>query len=322
MQDQHTPLADETVETLVPSPSGPPEFAALDPDCALAPGLFRSIPKGQRKQRLEVVYKSGGAGRVVRFLSPDLLGADDMRALQGVLAVASGVSLDDQLKLDTPQDHEGEQLVLAFDAKDQVRNQIALRVNGSFRAVARAVGLDPAAGDTLKRIRQSIARLCALTVFIEKDESGWDGSCHFMSAIWNKEDPGGGPGSLKVALNPRLADIALAGVGLLNEKYIRIDLREVRALRTDAGRLIHQRLCGWIDPGQIGRVTRDTLCGYVWPEGAPTKQAMAKRRQRVRRALRELQALERPWTVEEYGPGKFAIKRPKQPEPESLTVDS
>ncbi|WP_373873395.1 replication protein C, IncQ-type, partial [Aeromonas caviae] len=31
---------------------------------------------------------------------------------------------------------------------------------------------------------------------------------------------------------------------------------------------MHQRLCGWIDPGKSGRVELDTLCGYAWPSKA------------------------------------------------------
>lgn len=45
-------------------------------------------------------------------------------------------------------------------------------------------------------------------------------------------------------------------------------MAEVRVLQTDPARLMHQRLCGWIDPGKSGRVELDTLCGYVWPDEA------------------------------------------------------
>ena len=77
-----------------------------------------------------------------------------------------------------------------------------------------------------------------------------------------------------MAVNPRLADIALAGLGELQVKYIRIDLEEVRALRTDAARLIHQRVCAFVNPGATGKVRIDTLCGYVWADDAPTKRAL------------------------------------------------
>ena len=63
----------------------------------------------------------------------------------------------------------------------------------------------------------------------------------------------------------------------------------------------------------------DALCGYVWPDDAPTKRALRWRRAAVRRSLRELQGFERPWTVAEYERGKFAIARPGRPQVEVIT---
>ncbi len=285
----------------------------MDPDCALAPGLFRSLPKGEaaRKQRLEVVYQSRKGDVTITFLSPDLLGVDDLRVLQGIMAlVTHDVISDGALLLGDQNDTEGMQLVLGFAAKDDLRNQVALRLNGSWRAVARAVGLNPNSGSVIKKIQKSVERLCMIGV--KFDGLGLRGAVHLMAGIWKKDgSPGGGPGDLKLALNPHLANIALAGLGeLTGVKYIRMDLREVRALRTDAARLIHQRLCAFINHGSSGRVRLDTLCMYVWPEPAPSKRAMAARRQRVRRGLRELEGFGRPWTVVEYAPGRFDIGRP------------
>jgi hypothetical protein len=85
-------------------------------------------------------------------------------------------------------------------------------------------------------------------------------------------------------------------------------MAEVRALQTDPARLIHQRLCGWIDPGKAGRAELDTLCGYVWPDEA-NAEAMKKRRQKARKALAELDAV--GWKVNEYAEGKWEIGRPR-----------
>ena len=51
---------------------------------------------------------------------------------------------------------------------------------------------------------------------------------------------------------------------------------------------MHQRLCGWIDPGKSG-VELDTLCGYVWPDEA-NAEAM-KTPSICRKALAELAAV-------------------------------
>jgi hypothetical protein len=112
-------------------------------------------------------------------------------------------------------------------------------------------------------------------------------------------------GRLLVALNPRITEAVLG-----RRSYARIDMAEVRALRTDPARLMHQRLCGWIDPGKYGRVAIDTLCGYVWPnEGSA--EAVKKRRQTARKALLELKLV--GWALEEYNRGVWKIGRPTFP---------
>ncbi len=111
-------------------------------------------------------------------------------------------------------------------------------------------------------------------------------------------------GKLYVALNPLIARAVMGG-----GQHVRISMDEVRALQTDPARLMHQRLCGWIDPGKSGRVELDTLCGYVWPGQATNPNTLKTRRQAARRALPELAAL--GWAVSEYAKNKFEIGRPK-----------
>lgn len=84
-------------------------------------------------------------------------------------------------------------------------------------------------------------------------------------------------------------------------------MNEVRALRSEPARIIHQRLCGWINPGKMGRISLDTICSYAWPDDA-TDDALRKRRQLARKALDELVSI--GWTVREYVRGKLEIKRP------------
>ena len=115
--------------------------------------------------------------------------------------------------------------------------------------------------------------------------------------------PNPADGRLYVALNPLIAQAVMGG-----GQHVRISMDEVRALDSEAARLLHQRLCGWIDPGKTGKASIDTLCGYVWPSEA-SPSAMRKRRQRVREALPELEAL--GWSVVEFAAGKYDITRPK-----------
>lgn len=110
-------------------------------------------------------------------------------------------------------------------------------------------------------------------------------------------------GKLFVALNPRLAEAVMG-----ERPHTRIEMSEVRALSTDPARLIHQRLCGWIDPGKSDKVVLDTLCDYIWPGTPPSDAAMRQRRTTARKAITELTAAE--WAVIEYAKDKFEVKRP------------
>lgn len=300
------------------------EFAPMDPDCVLADGLFRSLRKGARKQRLHVVY--GPPEDRIEFKAPDRLGVDDMRVLQGLMALAAKQSLDydeSAILIQEPGDRIGEQLALAFEATGDSVLGVGCRLRGSFATLVRAIGADAGSGTALKGIQECLRRLCAVTVFatvvdkLDVRKRRITASIRLVSAIF-EEPVAGGPGSLITAVNPKLASIALAGIGKQRTKYIRIDLREVRALTSDPARLLHQRLCGWIDPGSRCQVKLDRLLQYIWPEPAPSRKAAAWRRGRARAALRELETFKRPWTASEIERGKFEIVRPPRPDLDML----
>ncbi|MGY4070077.1 replication protein C, IncQ-type, partial [Aeromonas caviae] len=96
--------------------------------------------------------------------------------------------------------------------------------------------------------------------------------------------------------------------GQIQRPHARIDMNEVRSLKSDPARLIHQRLCGWIDPGKSGRASLDTLCNYIWPDPA-IADAMRKRQQIARRAVGELFTI--GWLVTEYRKDMWEIRRPR-----------
>ena len=313
-----------------------PEFAPMEPDYALAQGLFRSVPTGTHRRTLELVYAvesldgefDAGWRREVEFISPYLLGPTDLRTLQGLMAMGAQQAVyweDRSWVISRPEDELGRQLALKFEAKDDARDKRVLQISGSLADLARAVGMDERSGQAISTLKRSLKRLTAVTVWLRQRE--WfpavengqavtktrkrEGSCHLASAWWAEGDVGSS-GALRAAVNPALSEVAMAAVmpGKKGVKYIRMDMREVRALNTGAGRLIHQRLCAWINPGAGGKVRLSTLCAYVYAEDAPTPNAAKGRRKAVRRALRELQSFKPPWGVEEYAPGRFAIARP------------
>lgn len=194
-----------------------------------------------------------------------------------------------------PQTEAGRQLRLFLEPKWEAVQQDAMVVKGSYRALAREIGYADA--DNTRPVRECIERLWKVSIIAQngRKRQGF----RLLSEYASDEQDG----KLYVALNPLIARAVMGGA-----QHVRIDMDEVRALQTDPARLMHQRLCGWIDPGKSGRVELDTLCGYAWPEQA-RPEAMKKRRQTARKALPELAAL--GWAVSEYAKNKFEIGRPK-----------
>jgi len=267
--------------------------ARHDPAHCLAPGLFRSLERGERKkQKLDITY-SYSDGEVARFTGFEPLGADDLRVLQGLVAMAgaNGASLSPE-----PKTENGRHLRELIDPKFDAVEQRACMVRTAMRRLLAELGLS-GGGKSMENVVASLHRMSNVTVLVKKDSR--QASFHLLSYAFDSQD-----GTLLVALNPRLARVALGDV----KKHARIEMSEVRALHTSPARLMHQRLCGWIDPGKSGKVEIDTLCGYVWPDESSNPNTVKTRRQTARRALDELAAV--GWTVSEYAHGKWEIKRP------------
>jgi len=272
--------------------------ARHDPAHCLAPGLFRSLKRGDRKKlKLDVTYTHGKDS--IRFWGPEPLGVDDMRVLQGLVAMAaiSGDSGRGILLKSESENPIGQQMRLLLDLQWDAKEQDAMIAKGSFRQLARELGYATDGGSQFKAIRDCIERLWAVSILVERD--GKRQGFRILSEYASDEDGG----KLFVALNPRLAE-AIVG----QRPHSRIDMAEVRALQTDPARLIHQRLCGWIDPAKADEVKLDTLCDYVWPDMAVNPNTIKTRRQTIRKALAELVVV--GWAVNEYAKDKFKIKRP------------
>jgi len=264
-----------------------------DPSHCLAPGLFRALKRGERKKlKLDVAYDYGD-GKRVEFSGPEPLGADDLRVLQGLIAMAgpSGLVLGPD-----PKTEGGRQLRLFLEPKWEAVEADALVVKGSYRMLASEIGAGEG-GEQFRIIRDVIERLWKVSIIAQ---NGRKRQGFRLLADYASDEA---DGRLFVALNPLIAQAVMGG-----GQHVRISMAEVRALRSDTARLLHQRLCGWIDPGKSGKATVDTLSSYVWPEEA-SGATMRQRRKRVRDSLPEIVSL--GWTVTEYAPSKYNIARPK-----------
>lgn len=270
-----------------------------DPGHVLAPGLFRSLGPGDRKRmKLDVTYQHGEDK--IEFKGFEPLGADDMRVLQGLVAMSGpdGLIMEDHEGLD-----EGPKQLLLSLFKPPAEFRIAaqkpdtLVLRGSFRRVAREIGMSEG-GQSLLNIRKCIERLYSVTVFVES--AGERYGTRLLSSYSSNEETG----QLYVALNPRISQAVIG-----SRQHIRIDLDEVRGLSSDPSRLIHQRLSGWIDPGKTGSVSLDKLSEYVWPDAAKSAATQRKRREKVRKSLNELEAA--GWRIVEAKSGVCEIRRPR-----------
>lgn len=266
----------------------------------LAPGLFRSLAPGDRKKlKLDVVYDFGDGDRL-EFGAKDPLGVLEMRVLQGLVAMAGpdGMILEDQDKA-SPR---GGQLMLDLFDPDPVVQAAKLKppslvIRDSLRRLAREIGMCED-GTSLKQIRKAIERMFGVTIFVQTGKRRL--GMRMLAAYASDE----GTGDLYVALNPRIASAIMGAT-----PYARIDLEEVRKLNSDPARLIHQRLCGWIDPRKSGEIGIDKLAEYVWPDSAAGESANRMRKSRVRKAVKEIGNL--GWRVDEVRKDHWLFTRPQ-----------
>ena len=272
--------------------------ARHDTTHCLAPGLFRALKDGERKKaKLDITYDFGNGNRI-EFSGPEPLGADDLRVLQGLIAMAG----PDGVKLGSmPESEIGKALRQKLELTGDAISEAAIKIEGSYKELAKEIGYKSCGGKQLQSIRKCIERLWKVSVIFQsgKKRMGF----HLLSDGYKSDD---NTGHMCIALNPLLAQTIMGG-----GKHVRINMAEVRAIKSENVRLIHQRLCGWIDPGKSRTVSIDTICSYIWPLEAKGS-AMRMRRQRARDALNELAAIN--WSVKETkeNSGQYIISRPSE----------
>jgi len=266
-----------------------------DPAHCLAPGLFQSFKRGERKgKNLDITYQFN-ENVSLRFVGFESLGADDMRILQGVVALA-GLSKA-VVDLDNPQGPAGTQLSLLMEPKYEAIKENAAALKTTLQRLMLEVGYKTDGGEKREDVVESLRRLASVTTYVRNDKKEW--ACHLLSYYFDEKT-----GCLIVAVNPRITK-AIMG----DNAYTHIDMREVRALSSDPTRILHQRLCAVIDPGKQRPVRLDTLISYVWTEPAEGS-TLRMRRQAIRSAIQEL--IETGgWLFTETPGGAYLVARRK-----------
>lgn len=264
-------------------------YARHDPELCLAPGLFRSLKRGSRNQKWCVTYGE------ITFCGEESLGVDDLRVLQVLMAIAT----ENYLKFHNPTSPAAKKLIEDLKIEDYSG---AIFIESSYAAIARNMGYEKIdGGSRLAAIKNCISRLCkvSMTVAAENVQHQMI-SCCVQSGEENEKC------SLFIAINPRTARV----ITKEKQKFTRIDMSEVRKLSSDHARLIHQRLCGWINPGKGKTISIEKLCSYVWPDQANNKETMKKRRKKIVECLEQLNT-EIGWKTHVYSVNdKVEITRP------------
>lgn len=263
-----------------------------DPAIAGAPGLVRMLARGQRqKEKLDVTYTRGRD--TFRFVGFEPLGGDDVCLLQALTALAGphGAVLSA-----TPTTAAGVVLRDGLACVGVAANADSLLVTTSRSELLREAGLSKG-GKEVRRVERSLLRLASVTLHIRCADGRREAATRLLS--WSAADD-----VLKVALNPRVAAVVLGTTG----QYVRISMDEVRALKREGARLIHQRLCSWLDQGATRVVRLDTLVEYLYPGTPATGSTGRMRRRAARLALQELGRI--GWGIAPAGGDAVAITRP------------
>ena len=251
------------------------EVARHDAAHCLAPGLFQSLKRGDRKKlKLDITYQYNER-ESLRAVGFEPLGADDMRILQTIVGL---VGRSNQLiPLAEPKTDEGKQLALLLEPKHEALKENSRTARTNLNSFMREAGFKTDGGQAREDVVESFRRLANVTLFVRRDK--WEWSCHLLSYTVDQND-----GKLQFAVNPRITEAILGERG-----HTHIDMREVRADLSDPTRILHQRLCAVVDPGKQRKISLDVLIGYIWNDPV-TGATLRQRRVTIRASFAELQA--------------------------------
>lgn len=300
------------------------QFAQHDPALCGMPGLFRDIHAKSRDAGATGLKLSYVCGDMMIKATGIPLGGEDLAVLQAIVSLARVHG--DMLPLDGQLAAHEHQLLAALEALDDADGEYVAEHDDAYLAprtcgasavaaatkegvVAEPTDLGTAVrhaafstaslleiigwhvtGDTRKIVDESIQRLatCVLIVHPVATPTAWQ-RYHLLSAVqtdtsskkWRRTH---------IALNPRLTQIMMGARD--KGRHTRILLAETRRLAHDyAARVLHQRLCSWIDIGKEEDVSYRKLMSYVWPDDAMQRGAEFDRRQ-VDRAFAKLSSVQ------------------------------
>lgn len=279
-------------------------FAQHEPALCLAPGLFQTLSaKSRSAEKLHVVYNFNLSTQLT-YTGPEKLGVDDMRILQGLVGFATLTAKRYEQSTEVPPQDVQRLLVERLKIEGNSAEPSVQILNTTYPQLAIEVGYSsPSGGSTYTKVAASVARLSQVRVvqLTHGDGRFEEQSFQLIAYI---EVVSSRKRELFVALNPRLSAATQAKAG---KQYFRIDLSEARRLRSDATRLLHQRL-HWLNPGSKDSLRWETLASYVWHDETDNPHTQKTRLRALKKHLSELRMA--GWSVSFDDPGLVDIKRP------------
>lgn len=242
-------------------------FARHDPVLCSLPGMFRLVEEKIREQiRVSMQLKTTHGKLTVELHNSSLLNGLDLAVLQAIVALAAvGDTIDPADDLLTDHEQLLVEGLVAPKTKTYKRQKIVEDVQHldfSISALLELIGW-PVCGENRALVQACLQRLatCVLIVYPTDTPKAWQ-RFHLLASI-NTRTNSDRWSRTHVALNPRLSRIVLGA----EARHTRIALVDTRKLGKDQpARILHQRLCSWVDEGAVRPVTFETLVGYLYPK--------------------------------------------------------
>ncbi len=288
-------------------------FARIHPVVALADGLFRALPNGGRSEGEPFeLARQEYMGREYVFESTSELGADDLRVMQGVFMLASKPSSDVEIDVHAPVTDTGKRLaaVLSFVA-EKGEPALAKYVTFSAASLGNAAAYVGNGGGSRRIVGASLERLSGVVVRVFSGPAEVSRSLLLAVTGLDPLDDRGPRENSALALCPDLSVPVVTG--LRGHRHCRMEFSEIGALgKSGCARIIHQRLCSFVDPGKTHKVRLRNLMGYAF--GTTEVENTLRRRLSDTREAMETLALLPGWSVShdgvEGGSRVYTITRP------------
>ena len=254
--------------------------------------LFRPLAKDS-KPRPVLNEQFEYAGVTLRFSAREAMGAPEQTLLLALLEIAQEQHRRrpaEHMLDETDHSEVGALLWSGLhvgSAAPLVDAPSTLKLHCSWSELHRRCGGKSVGGQVTESRRQSLMRLCEVTVWERVESTRKVRSCRLVSWLLGDDQ------RVHVALNHRLA------AALLAPSYAQVLMSERLSLPSQTAMLVHAFLSTCLGVGKTMAIGHETLVARLWPLGSGLTPASTQRRRLsdVRAALRSIGRLQR-WRVE------------------------